>query len=468
VPLTDITGANFPPPNPADLARKSIGRAVIDPNSKFTAYVTFTSFGVPSGQHIFKTTNLNDPLPTWTVAGNGIPDVPVSALVVDPQDSNSLYAGTDIGVFHSSDGGANWSPLGTRLPRVAVFDMEISNVQRILRIATHGRGLFEIEIPGQKLPIIRSDGVTIVAEGCAPNNGAIDPNEDVTLSLGISNIGAGPTTNLVATLLPTGGVVSPSGPQNYGAIQPATTVSRDFQLTASGNCGDTITLTLHLQDGSTDFGNLSIQFTLGELNTSAPTFTENFDGVTAPTLPEGWTTAQNGAAPLWVTTTNFTDTAPNSAATNGSGLPGDNSLDSPVIAIPTAPVIGVNEAVQLSFRNNYNTEGGFDGGVLEISVSGGPFQDILAAGGSFAAGGYNDTIGNTDSVLTGRQAWTGTSNGFISTIVNLPASSFGQNAQFRWRTAYDTGTNPAGGGMRIDTIAIYTATRVCCQGACML
>jgi len=44
----------------------------------------------------------------------------------------------------------------------------------------------------------------------------------------------------------------------------------------------------------------------------------------------------------------------------------------------------------------------------------------------------------------------------------LPPASFGQNAQLRWRTAYDTGTNPAGGGMRVDTISIYTATRICC------
>lgn len=69
----------------------------------------------------------------------------------------------------------------------------------------------------------------------------------------------------------------------------------------------------------------------------------------------------------------------------------------------------------------------------------------------------------TDSVLTGRQAWTGNSNGFITTTVNLPAASFGQNVQFRWRMAYDTGTNPAGGGQRIDTITVYTVTRLCYQ-----
>ncbi len=469
--LTDVTGANFPPPNPADLARKSIGRAVIDPNNKFTAYVTFTSFGVPAGQHIFKTTNLNDPTPFWTPAGNGIPDVPVSGLVIDPQDSNRLFAATDIGVYSTTDGGANWLPYGIGLPRVAAFDVKLSNVQRVLRVATHGRGIWEIGVAGRQLPVLRNAGTTIVAEGCAPGNGVIDPNEDVTVSFNVLNIGPGPTQNLVVTLLPTGGVTFPSGPVTYGVINSGATASRTFQFSNNGSCGGTITLTFHLQDGDDDLGNFTISFTLGQLVTSAPTTTENFDGVVAPALPGGWTTARSGSGanpPLWVTSTTLNDTSPNSAFSGGSTTPGENSLDSPILAIPTAPVVGTNPGVRLSFRNSYNTEAGFDGGVLEISINGGPFVDILAAGGSFIEGGYNGMIGVTDSELTGRQAWTGNSGGFITTTVVLPPAAYGQNAQLRWRTAFDTGTNPAGGGLRIDTISIFAATRVCCGGACIL
>jgi hypothetical protein len=106
--------------------------------------------------------------------------------------------------------------------------------------------------------------------------------------------------------------------------------------------------------------------------------------------------------------------------------------------------------------------------VLEISINGGAFADILAAGGSFVEGGYNGSITVTDNVLTGRAAWTGNSGGFITTTVVLPAASYGQNAQLRWRTAYDTGTNPGGGGQRVDTISIYPSTRFCCSGACVL
>ena len=468
--LTNVTGANFPAVNPADPTRNSIGSAVIDPNNKFTAYVSFTSFSPPAGQQIFKTTNLNDPSPVWTPSSNGIPTVPVSSIVVDPQDSNSLYAGTDIGVFRSTDGGANWSPFGTGLPRVAVFDMEISNVHRILRIATHGRGIWETTIPGQGLPILRSSAPTIVAEGCAPANNAIDPGEDVSVSFPVNNIGGGPTQNLVVTLMPTGGVTFPSGPVSYGAVDAGATVSRDFHFSNDGSCGGTITLTFHLQDGDSDLGNLSFQFTLGALQTSAATYTENFDGVTAPNLPTDWTTLRSSVAAntaaAWVTSTTTADTAPNSAFGAGGTVPSDTSLTSALISIPNAPGTGVNPGVRLTFRNNYNTEGGFDGGRLEISVNGGAFQDIITAGGSFVEGGYNGTIGVTDSIFTGLPAWTGNSGGFITTTVVLPPSSYGQNARLRWHTAYDTGTNP--GGLRIDSISIYTATRVCCGGACAL
>ena len=53
--MTDVTGGNFPPPNPVDLTRNSIGETVIDPNNKFTAYISFTSFSPPS-----RSTDLQD------------------------------------------------------------------------------------------------------------------------------------------------------------------------------------------------------------------------------------------------------------------------------------------------------------------------------------------------------------------------------------------------------------------------
>jgi hypothetical protein len=143
--LTDITSPGMPPPNPNDAnQRRPVARAKIDPTNPNVAYVTFGGYTVPAGQHVWKTTNLAGGAASWVPAGSGIPDVPVNTLVIDPGSTDKLYAGTDIGVYSSTDGGASWAPYSTGLPRVAVFDLTFFNgAQRVLRAATHGRGIWE-------------------------------------------------------------------------------------------------------------------------------------------------------------------------------------------------------------------------------------------------------------------------------------------------------------------------------------
>ena len=181
-------------------------------------------------------------------------------------------------------------------------------------------------------------------------------------------------------------------------------------------------------------------------------FTENFDGVVAPALPPGWTASNaSGPAPLWVTSsagnpTPPADSAPNAAFVDDSNAVSDKRLDSPSIPITTG-------SARLVFRNNYDTHGPFDGGVLEISIGGGAFTDIIVAGGSFVTGGYNGTISaGFGSPLANRQAWSGNSGGFITTTVNLPASAAGQNIVLRCRMGSDDSGSAA--GWRIDNISI--------------
>lgn len=113
-------------------------------------------------------------------------------------------------------------------------------------------------------------GATLVAENCAPANGVIDPGETVTLNLSLRNFSTSPTTNLVATLLATGGVNSPSAPQNFGALTPGgPAATRPFTFVASGSCGGTITATLQLQDGPANRGTVTFTFPLGQLVTNS-------------------------------------------------------------------------------------------------------------------------------------------------------------------------------------------------------
>jgi len=193
--LTDVTGA---------IPAHYVARAVIDPNNVNTAYVTLDDYGLAANQHVWKTTNLNNATPTWTASGSGIPDVPTNSIVIDPTNSNSLFVGTDIGVYHSADGGASWSPYGTGLPRVAVFDIAIQSTNHILRAATHGRGLWEIA------------SVTILPPTISKSFGAasIPLNGSTSLSFTINNPNASTSLSGIGfgDTLPTGLVVAtPNG-----------------------------------------------------------------------------------------------------------------------------------------------------------------------------------------------------------------------------------------------------------------
>ncbi len=144
--LVDMTAAAMPDPDPADAsARRAIGRIVFHPTDANTAWVSFGGYGVAAGEHVWKTSNFPGGAASWAAAGSGIPDVPVNALVVDRNRPLDLYAGTDIGVYLSRDGGATWAPFDDGMPAVAVFELAFQGqgADRRLRAATHGRGIWE-------------------------------------------------------------------------------------------------------------------------------------------------------------------------------------------------------------------------------------------------------------------------------------------------------------------------------------
>ena len=82
-------------------------------------------------------------------SGNGqsrLLDVEHNALVVDPTAPLNVYVGADIGVWHSPDAGLTWNVMQNGLPDAPVFDLQFHPTQRLLRAATHGRGVYEIPV----------------------------------------------------------------------------------------------------------------------------------------------------------------------------------------------------------------------------------------------------------------------------------------------------------------------------------
>ena len=262
-------------------------------------------------------------------------------------------------------------------------------------------------------------------------SGFPDPGESVLVELPLTNSSGIPANNVSVAL--TGG-----GSADYGNIGHTQTVTRSIPYTvpSASPCGGVIQVEFQVTS-SLGAQTFTRSITLGEPFVSA---SEKFDGVTAPAFPAGWTAQSVSNGVNFVTSTASPFSSPNAAfAANPSSVGGGTDLTSQVFAIssPSATV---------SFRNNYATEAGWDGGVLEISIAEGSFQDIITAGGAFLENGYNGVLGSNgvNNPLAGRNAWTGNSGGYVRSVVRLPISAAGQNVRLRWRFGADNNTAVVG------------------------
>ena len=117
------------------------------PTEAGTAYALFSRYSHPK---ILETKDYGQ---TWTdlsgfatseTSTNGFPDVAVFDLVVMPHAANVLWAGTEIGIFESTDFGATWHYSDNGLPAVPVWQMKIRDNEIVL--GTHGRGIWTVPL----------------------------------------------------------------------------------------------------------------------------------------------------------------------------------------------------------------------------------------------------------------------------------------------------------------------------------
>jgi hypothetical protein len=118
-----------------------------DPLDDNVLYATYGNFG---GAHVFRSIDNGE---TWrSLDGSGptgLPDIPVHSIVVDPDDRQRLYLGTDLGVMVSIDGGRTWMSEETGFgPAVTMWLSLIRTPagQKQLFAFTHGRGAWRVSL----------------------------------------------------------------------------------------------------------------------------------------------------------------------------------------------------------------------------------------------------------------------------------------------------------------------------------
>jgi hypothetical protein len=181
----------------APLPNRAVGYMLVSPNDATgnTAYVGFSGFNTATPStpgHVFKTTNgLGGSGTTWTDVSGDLPDIPVTAIAVEPASPERIYVGTDIGVFRSLNGGAHWSYLSEGFPVVAVFGLERNASTGQMVASTHGRGMFQLN-SNDFTPPLCGGSVT------GPNRFDGTASDEAINDTGVASIALQPgSTNLV-------------------------------------------------------------------------------------------------------------------------------------------------------------------------------------------------------------------------------------------------------------------------------
>jgi photosystem II stability/assembly factor-like uncharacterized protein len=85
----------------------------------------------------------------WTNISDNLPPVPVHGLVLNPSHPGTIYAGTEVGVFISTQRGGRWRRFGSGLPNAPVYSIVANKQTGFVTVGTHGRGAWRIPLGEQ-------------------------------------------------------------------------------------------------------------------------------------------------------------------------------------------------------------------------------------------------------------------------------------------------------------------------------
>jgi len=224
--LTTNGGATWKDMDPGkNLPARPINSIAFEPANPDVILVALSSFdeGTPGKPgHVFRTINALSASPTWTNISP--PDNrPFNVIVIDPRDSNLIYAGSDTGLWYSSNRGAGWQRWG--LPSVAVYDLKINPTTNVVAAFTNGRGAFSLD-----------------ATAAAPSGPLL------SIPASSSSLSAATRGSYSQRLTATGGKALYNWSVNAGALPPGLTLSPTGTLTGIPISAGTFTFTVAVTD----------------------------------------------------------------------------------------------------------------------------------------------------------------------------------------------------------------------------
>jgi photosystem II stability/assembly factor-like uncharacterized protein len=160
------------------LPKRWISTITPSPVNADTVYVTFSGYNLNTPTKPGKVFKSTDRGQTWSNISGNLPDVPVSAFAINPNNVNQIWVGTDVGVYHTYNGGATWSSYRYNMPIVAIMDLKYNATTGYLTVSTHGRGAWRIPIQETQSTLQRvflSLLVKVSSNAPSPNPTATQP-----------------------------------------------------------------------------------------------------------------------------------------------------------------------------------------------------------------------------------------------------------------------------------------------------
>lgn len=125
------------------LPNRTITSVYVHPSDENIVLLTFSGFGTDK---VYKSTNGGS---SWVSIDGPLPDAPVNDLfiyTINPGKPNTYFVATDIGVFVTDDNGVSWTEIPSGIPNTVIMHLDYSDSTKMLRAATHGRGVYEAYI----------------------------------------------------------------------------------------------------------------------------------------------------------------------------------------------------------------------------------------------------------------------------------------------------------------------------------